>query len=132
MAGIRMEPLDFAHGSKSAIPVALGGMIVPISAGLLLGFVVLPESPIKLVQSLLLGTALAITAVPVAVRIFMDLGELDTLVGRTVIVAALWDDLISLFVLAFLVVAISNGYDLAFDARSMLLLAGKVIVYFFQ
>jgi len=129
LAGIRMEPLDFARTSKSAIFVAIGGMILPVSAGILLGVALLPESSLKVVQSLFLGTALAITAVPVAVRIFLDLGELDTRVGKTVIAAALWDDLISLFLLAFLIAVMSNGADV-FDTSEALLLVGKVILFF--
>ena len=130
LAGIRMEPLDFARTSKSAIFVAAGGMVVPVAAGIVLGFAVLPDSPIKLVQSLFLGTALAITAVPVAVRIFMDLGELDTRVGKTVIAAALWDDLISLFLLAFLVTSISSNGMGEFGADVLLVLLGKVLFFF--
>ena len=130
LAGIRMEPLDFARTSRSAIIVALGGMVVPVAAGIMLGVLVLPESPAKLVQSLFLGTALAITAVPVAVRIFMDLGELETRVGKIVIAAALWDDLISLFLLAFLIAALGGGSADGFGARDALLLLGKVLFFF--
>jgi len=129
LAGIRMEPLDFARTSKSAVLVALGGMIVPVAAGLVLGLVMFPESPLKYVQSLFLGTALAITAVPVAVRIFMDVGELETRVGKTVIAAALWDDLISLFLLALLIAAMGGGLN-GFGTREALWLLGKVILFF--
>ncbi len=114
LAGIRMEPLEFARTSKSAVLVALGGMIIPVGAGFALGLAVLPESSIKLVQSLFLGTALAITAVPVAVRIFMHLGLLDSAVGKTVIAAALWDDLLSLFLLALLLAALGEDFSGSF------------------
>ncbi|NNC77370.1 MAG: cation:proton antiporter [Woeseiaceae bacterium] len=130
LAGIRMEPLDFAETSKTAILVAIGGMLVPISAGVLLGLAVLPESPLKLVQCLLLGTALAITAVPVAVRIFMDVGELDSRVGKTVIAAALWDDLISLFLLAIVIAAMSGGNIGEISFASIAPLVGKVLFFF--
>ncbi len=130
LAGIRMEPLDFARTSKSAIFVALGGMAVPVGAGLLLGAIVLPESPLKVVQCLFLGVALAITAVPVAVRIFLDVGELDTRVGKTVIAAALWDDLISLFLLALLIAAMSGGGIATFAPADALVLLGKVALFF--
>ncbi len=129
LAGIRMEPLDFARTSKSAIFVALGGMVIPVSAGILLGIAMLPESSLKVVQSLFLGTALAITAVPVAVRMFLDLGELETRVGKTVIAAALWDDLISLFLLALLIAVMGSGTDV-FGGREALLLLGKVTLFF--
>jgi Kef-type K+ transport system membrane component KefB len=130
LAGIRMEPLEFARVSKSAVLIAIGGMIVPIAAGFALGMAVLPESPYQFVQSLFLGTALAITAVPVAVRIFMDLGQLESPVGKTVVAAALWDDLLSLFLLALLLAAIGNGYTSSFDPQFILLLAGKVALFF--
>lgn len=130
LAGIRMEPLDFARTSKSAVFVAFGGMVVPVAAGIALGAVVLPESPLKLVQCLFLGTALAITAVPVAVRIFMDLGELKTRVGKTVIAAALWDDLISLFLLAFLIASIANHGVGELGSDVLFLLLGKVLLFF--
>jgi len=130
LAGIRMEPLDFARTSKSAILIALGGMIVPVAAGYLLGQAVLPESSFKFVQSLFLGVALAITAVPVAVRIFMDIGELDTRVGKTVIAAALWDDLLSLFLLAFLLAAIGDQSINGLHTASATVLLGQVVLFF--
>lgn len=129
LAGIRMEPLEFARTSRSAILVALGGMIVPLGAGFALGMAVLPESPIKLVQSLFIGTALAITAVPVAVRIFMDLGQLDSVVGKTVVAAALWDDLLSLFLLALLLAVVGEGGSEIFGLQAAALLTGKVLLF---
>jgi Kef-type K+ transport system membrane component KefB len=130
LAGIRTEPLEFARISKSAALIALGGMIVPVGAGFALGMAVIPDSPFKLVQSLFIGTALAITAVPVAVRIFMDLGQLDTPVGRTVIAAALWDDLLSLFLLAALLAVIGENYSSLFGSGVVLPLIGKVLLFF--
>ncbi len=130
LAGIRMEPFEFAQTSKTAILVAIGGMLLPISAGVLLGWLVLPESPLKLVQCLLIGTALAITAVPVAVRIFMDVGELDSRVGKTVISTALWDDLISLFLLALVIAAMGEGSFAEFSLATAGSLVGKVLLFF--
>jgi len=130
LAGIRMEPLDFARSSRSAITVAMGGMLVPIAAGFALGFAVLPESPYRFAQSLFLGVALAITAVPVAVRIFMDLGALESRVGKTVIAAALWDDLLSLFLMALMVAAIAENGSGSFSIGAMAPVIGKVLLFF--
>jgi Kef-type K+ transport system membrane component KefB len=130
LAGIRMEPLDFARSSKSAIMVAMGGMLVPIGAGFALGFAMLPDSPYKFAQSLFLGVALAITAVPVAVRIFMDLGELESRVGKTVIAAALWDDVMSLFLMALMVAAIAENGTGSFGLETMVPVVGKVLLFF--
>lgn len=130
LAGIRMEPLDFARSSRKAVVIAIGGMAVPVGAGYALGVAVLPESPYKMAQCLFLGVALAITAVPVAVRIFMDLGALESRVGKAVIAAALWDDLISLFMIALLLAAIGGETAGAFTMGSLLPVVGKVLVFF--
>lgn len=130
LAGIRMEPLDFARTSKSAVVIALGGMLVPVASGFALGYAVLPDSAYKIAQCLFLGVALAITAVPVAMRIFLDLGMLESRVGKTVIAAAVWDDLLSLFLLALLTAAITqNGLGI-FHPATFLLLLGKVLLFF--
>jgi Kef-type K+ transport system membrane component KefB len=130
LAGIRMEPLDFARTSRSAVFVALGGMALPVAAGFALGLLVLPESSLKLTQSLFLGVALAITAVPVTVRIFMDLGELESRIGRTVVAAALWDDLLSLLLLALLLGAMGASGGAFLGSAPMLALIGKVFLFF--
>ena len=130
LAGIRMEPLDFAKSSKSAIFIALGGMLVPVSAGFALGILVLPDSPLKEAQCLFLGVALAITAVPVAVRMFMDLGGLESKVGKAVIAAAIWDDVLSLFLLALLLAAISGDGADTFSFWHLLPVVGKVLLFF--
>jgi len=130
LAGIHMEPLDFARTSKSAVVVALGGMTVPVISGYLLGDRFLPDSPFHFAQSLFLGVALAITAVPVAVRIFMDIGQLESRVGQTVVAAALWDDLMSLFLLTLLIAVIGDSAGQAFHHHDALLLLGKVVVFF--
>ena len=130
LAGIRMEPLDFAQSSRSAVLIALGGMLVPVTAGFALGAMVLPDSPFKVAQCLFLGVALAITAVPVAVRMFMDLGALESRVGKAVIAAALWDDVLSLFLMALLLAAISGGGTGDFSLAALLPVVGKVLLFF--
>jgi Kef-type K+ transport system membrane component KefB len=60
-------------------------------------------------QSLFIGVALAITAVPVAVKVLMDLGQLESRVGQTVVAAAVIDDVLSLVLLAVLTAVLSAG-----------------------
>lgn len=130
LAGIRMEPLDFARTSKSSVLIAMGGMLVPVASGFALGYAVLPDSSYKIAQCLFLGVALAITAVPVAMRIFLDLDMLNSRVGKTVIAAAVWDDLMSLFLLALLTATITQNGLSIIDPATFLLLLGKVLLFF--
>jgi len=62
------------------------------------------------------------------VKVLMDLGKLDTNVGKTIISAAVFDDVISLFLLALLTAVIRTG--VLPDATSLLLLAGKALLFF--
>ena len=130
LVGIRMEPLDFARSSRSAVLIAVGGMVLPMGIGFAFGQAVLPESDLKNAQALFLGVAVAITAVPVAVRMFMDLEALESRVGKTVIAAALWDDVLSLFLLALLLATIGSQPVGIFSLDTMLPVLGKVLLFF--
>ena len=127
-AGIEMRPKDLAKASGRAIPVAIAGMIVPLGLGFGLGWLWLPDSPWKIAQSLFLGVALAITAVPVAVKVLLDLERLHTSIGQVVIAAAVLDDVLSLVLLAALtsLITTSDGITLQLFGR----IGASVIVFF--
>jgi Kef-type K+ transport system membrane component KefB len=109
LAGIEMRPKDLAKASGKATPVALAGMLLPLALGFLLGWWWLPESEWRFAQSLFIGVALAITAVPVAVKVLMDLDRLQTPVGQVIVAAAVIDDILSLILLAVLTAIITSG-----------------------
>ncbi|MEZ5499103.1 MAG: cation:proton antiporter [Steroidobacteraceae bacterium] len=108
-AGVELKPRQLAASSRSALLVAIGGFVVPLTAGFALGWILLPTSSLRLVQSLFIGTALAITAVPVAVKVLMDLGKLNSKPGQMIVSAALFDDVLSLVLLAVLLAVIRTG-----------------------
>lgn len=128
LAGIQMRPKDLAKASSAAIPIAIAGMFVPLGLGYLLGWLWFPESEWKVAQCLFLGVALAITAVPVAVKVLMDLNQLNSRVGSVVIAAAVIDDVMSLILLAVLTALMSS--DQAISAMSLLTLGVSVAVFF--
>jgi Kef-type K+ transport system membrane component KefB len=136
-AGIEMRPRDLAKASKWAIPIAIGGMLVPLALGYGLGWWWLPESQWKSSQSLFLGVALAITAVPVAVKVLIDLGRLQSRIGQVVVAAAVTDDVLSLILLAVLtsVLTTDNGItigllaQIALSVAAFFLAAGLIARY---
>jgi Kef-type K+ transport system membrane component KefB len=128
VAGIEMRPRDLAKASGQAIPVALAGMLFPLALGLALGWLWLPDSEWKPAQSLFIGVALAITAVPVAVKVLLDLGQLQSRVGQVVIAAAVIDDVLSLVLLAILTAVISSDQALSLQLLGMVAL--KLILFF--
>lgn len=127
-AGIEMQPREIARQSGASLAVAAGGMLLPLASGFALGWAVLPDSPFKLALSLLIGMTLSISAVPVVTKVFMDLNLLHHRVGRTVVSAAIFDDILGLILLAVLTAMMRDG---AFpDAVAILLLLAKVALFF--
>jgi len=125
---LEMQPRKLFERSASSLAVALGGMVVPLALGVGLGWVFLPESPLRTAQCLFIGTALAITAVPATVRILSDLKLLNSRVGRTIVSAAVIDDILSLMLLAWLTGMI--GADETPGLTEVGLLSGKVVLFF--
>ena len=127
LAGIETHPSELGQASRRALPVAIAGMVLPFLLGSGLGWWFLPASPFRLAQALFLGVALAITAVPVSVKVLMDLGVQDTMLGRVVVSAAIIDDIMSLILLAVLTAVIATGS--VPDLSSLLVLLGKVALF---
>lgn len=128
LAGIEMHPRDLSRSSGPALLVAVGGMALPLAAGALLGWLYVPESQYRGGQILFLATALAITAVPVSVKVLMDLGQLKSRLGNMIVSAAVFDDIFSLVLLAVLTAILETGEFPGYAAVGLLL--GKVVVFF--
>ncbi len=101
--------------SGFAIPLALG-----IAAGMAFG--------LDRTRMIFLGLCIAITALPVSVRILADLGKLDTEVGRKIISAAVANDVASLLLLGIILDAKSSAGAPAL-ALTVLLALVKALVF---
>jgi Kef-type K+ transport system membrane component KefB len=128
LAGIELKPQEIASHSLGSFMIALGGAIVPLGAGMAIGFFFLPPSENRLALSLLIGVAMAITAIPASVRILSDLSLMHSRVGHTIIVAALFDDVIGLVLLAILTALIKTGGAPALGEIAFIL--GKIGLFF--
>lgn len=128
MAGLEMRPRDLAGVTRRALPIAASGMLLPLALGFAFGWYWLPVSDWHFAQSLFLGVALAITAVPVAVKVLMDLNQLQTTVGQIVVAAAVIDDILSLILLAVLTSVLSSSEPLTLQGSAIIV--GKVAIFF--
>ncbi|HKJ79808.1 MAG TPA: cation:proton antiporter [Prolixibacteraceae bacterium] len=127
-AGIELHFKSLKKASGKAMWVAVGGMVLPLALGMGLGWIEFPDSELKLAQVFFLGVALAITAVPVAIKVLMDMGQLQTNAGQTIVSAAVIDDVISLMLLALLTSFINSG-ELP-TIGGIALLSGKIALFF--
>jgi Kef-type K+ transport system membrane component KefB len=128
LGGLEMRPRDLGRATGRALPIAIGGVVLPLLAGYLLGQYFIPDSPARFAQSMFIGVALAITAVPVTVKVLIDIGKLDTKPGQVIVAAALFDDVFSLVLLAVLTAIARTGEIPA--AAELAWLGTKVLAFF--
>jgi Kef-type K+ transport system membrane component KefB len=127
LAGIEMRPGDILKVARGASLIAFGGMLAPMLLGLGLAYAILPDSDWKFAQMLYLGVALSVTAVPITVATLVELGQQRSKIGTTIVSAAVFDDLISLILLAVLVSVMGRGGGL--ELWSIIILIGKAILF---
>jgi K+:H+ antiporter len=105
--GARLDTQVIGRQSCSAIVISVSGIFLPIVLGSLLGYFLYPSlagSKATLLSfTLLVGTAMAITAFPVLARLLADKKMLGTKVGMLVLTCASIDDLLAWCLLAFVV-----------------------------
>jgi Kef-type K+ transport system membrane component KefB len=128
LAGIEMEPKEIAEHSAASFAVALGGMTVPLLGGFGLAWLFLPESDLKPMQALLTGIALSISAIPAIVKLLTELGLLHTRVGEILVTAAIFDDVLGLFLLAVVLSMMEIGTFP--DIATLGLMLAKVTAFF--
>lgn len=127
-AGIEMRPQEITGRSGTGILIAVGGIIVPLAAGTGLMWIFLPDSPARPLLSLLVGTTLSVTALPATLKVLAELNRLHTVPGRLIVSAAVFDDIIGLFLLALLIAYIDTGGTP--DLLQIGLMLAKVIAFF--
>ena len=128
LSGIDTEIKEIrGHFGKSFV-VAIGGIALPLLSGYLLVWWLLPESDHRHTLSLLSGIVMSVTAVPAVARVLQELQLTHTRLGQIIIGAALFDDVIGLFLLAILLSVIqSGGFPGPVEAG---LLVAKVSLFF--
>ena len=110
IAGLETDIDRMREAGATAFLVALSGVIWPFvlgaGAGHLLG--------LSWNASLFLGGALTATSVSISARTLMDAGRMSSPEASVILGAAVIDDVMGLFVLAFLTASISSGAGEAF------------------
>ena len=128
LAGIESKPEEIRKNSKGSLLVALGGAALPLFLGFVLGWIILPASDLKTIQALLIGVTMSITSIPAAVKVLSEFGLLHSKVGQTVVGAAIFDDILGLFLLAILTSMIHTGQAPGLLALALIFV--KVVVFF--
>ena len=124
--GLESKLSDMKSVGGLAATVGAGGIAVPFGAGLIAGLA-FGES---FETSMFIGAALAATSTGITSAVFAELGKLRTRAARTVLGAAVVDDILALMLLAIAVgIAESGGVAIAEIAVSLGLALGFVALF---
>jgi Kef-type K+ transport system membrane component KefB len=103
--GMEMDLRDLGAVGRASVAVAVIGVVVPMAAG----FGVSELFGYDATTALFLGAALAATSVGITARVFSDLRALASVEARTVLGAAVADDVLGLVILTVVVRIASEG-----------------------
>jgi Kef-type K+ transport system membrane component KefB len=105
--------------------VGVAGFTIPLALGILVGY----GFSMGPTQMIFIGLCIAITALPVSVRILMDLDKLQTDIGQRIISAAVTNDVASLLLLGIILGAESHGPSTKSLLTSVSLALLKALVF---
>ena len=103
--GLQMDLRELAAVGRASLLVALTGVIVPFALGYAGATALGQRAP----TAIFLGAALTATSVGITARVFGDLRALPTVEARTVLGAAVADDVLGLVVLTVVVRVVAGG-----------------------
>jgi Kef-type K+ transport system membrane component KefB len=118
MAGLETDTAALKEAGKVSMLTAIGGVLLPLLAGLAIGNAVGMEWH----HALFLGAVLTATSVSISAQTLRELGRLRSREGSTILGAAIIDDVLGVLVFAFVMSLAGEG--------NMLLTLGKMALFF--
>jgi Kef-type K+ transport system membrane component KefB len=114
VAGMEVELSLIRQQGKTAFKTSIVGLIIPLLLGFGVGYFYAhylggTAGKDVLVFALFIGTAMAISALPVIARTLMDLNLFKTKVGMIIIAAAMFDDLVGWLLFSVVMGLINTG-----------------------
>ncbi len=99
IAGLEINIDDILKSLKGRnIIISIMAFFIPIIGGISVGYIFNQD----IMTTVFIGLCVAITALPVSIRILMDLGKINSEVGQKIISIAIFDDVIALSILGVL------------------------------
>jgi Kef-type K+ transport system membrane component KefB len=124
--GVESTVPELMRVGMSALLVALAGVVAPFLVGF--GTIRLFFPDYSLWVDIFLGATLCATSVGISARVLKDLERIQTVEGRTILGAAIVDDVLGLIILAVVVALIGSATSTTGRGLQGVLLPGLVIV----
>ena len=115
-AGMEVELSVIRQQGKTAFKTSFVGLVIPLILGFIAGYYYYDylggrNNQSAIVFALFVGTAMAITALPVIARTLMDLNLFKTKIGQIIIAAAMFDDLTGWMLFSVILGMMHKGTD---------------------
>lgn len=122
--GLETKLSDLREVGPTAVSVGVLGVVIPFGAGVGLGLA-LGEST---ATALFLGAALVATSVGITSAVLLELGVMDRRASRTILGAAIVDDILALLLVAVASgVAVAGGIDIGAIAVTAAIAVGFIV-----
>lgn len=136
--GLDTDLSSLRKSGKSAVYASFGGMVIPFVGGLMTIWIIsltnpsiLPSGISTSSTALFFAAILTATSIGISIRIFMDLDQLHTPAARTMIGAAVIDDIIAILLLTITIAFIDSGSGLSLKSLSEIGgIIGSMIIFF--
>jgi Kef-type K+ transport system membrane component KefB/nucleotide-binding universal stress UspA family protein len=136
LTGLEIDTKLIAAKGRSAAMISVGGMAVPFAFGYLTATYLVPDrfmgadTP-TLTFALFIGTALAISAIPVIAKVLIELGVIKRDIGQLTLAAAMIDDATAWILLSVVAGMATTGVaDLGQAGVSVLTVLGVLALTF--
>ena len=125
MVGLETSIDEIKHTGHESLRVAILGVLGPILFGFLVSAYLIPQAPFK--TDLFLAATLCATSVGITARVLKELKKLRTREAKTILGAAMIDDVLGLIILAMVSSVVLTGtMDLATLGQVLL----QVVLFF--
>lgn len=131
MVGLESSVAELKHTGKASIFVAVIGVIAPMVLGFTVAYLLLPEDSYEV--DLFIAATLSATSIGISARVLSDMKKLRTREARTILGAAMIDDILGLILLSMVSsVVLSQSVDLMVILRiiiySLILFTSAVLI----
>lgn len=121
MVGLESSVEELMHTGKESLKVAVIGVIVPMILGFLISYLLLPESSFK--ANLFISATLCATSIGITASVLQEMGIVRTREAKTILGAAMLDDVLGLIILAVVSSVVIHGAVDIFTVSQILILS---------
>lgn len=126
LAGLEINIEDIIKSMKGKnIIISVMAFFLPFVSGLAVGY----WFDQNVMTTVFIGLCIAITALPVSIRILMDLGRVNSEVGQKLISVAIFDDVLALSILGILLNVKDSDFSVTAVAKAGLFSLIKLMVF---